>query len=243
MFGDNHRVDNLAETLKRCGLAMSASEAMRMAKSIASTEAKVSKDFDNKRSVVEEGMGRRKYNSPQEEINDIIERTSFENKNYFVPIAGYNVERRPREQVQMHIVPEAPAVTKPIEDVHMEPAPEEAPAMAPQAAAPPAEVYTDAVADSRPLAEVLGVTNAAPSQTEQGTPLESREKEVESSPGAGDAAPRELCAAPTVQAVEEKKEEPEFIIKEVAEEKPEKKEFAHPVDKVDLMSHFNFGAR
>ncbi|MFH0876207.1 MAG: hypothetical protein V1859_09795 [archaeon] len=78
----------LAETLKRSGLACSVTEAARMAQSIMCTEKKVSSDFDAKRIIVDKALDRKKSNKT--EVEELIEKTDFMKKDFYVPIAGYN---------------------------------------------------------------------------------------------------------------------------------------------------------
>jgi len=84
---DNQKLQTLADTLSKSGLAASQTEAVRMAKSIISTEKKVAKDFDDKAEVIDDSLTNKSY---QEEINDLIEKTSPEHKNYHIPISGYS---------------------------------------------------------------------------------------------------------------------------------------------------------
>ncbi|MBN2422772.1 hypothetical protein JXB41_06085 [Candidatus Woesearchaeota archaeon] len=92
-------VNMLAETLRKTGLVASATEAMRLARNIACTEKKVTQDFDNKKSIIDKSLERRKYNSKQEEINDLIEKTDFNKKDYFVPVKGYQKEEIKADEI------------------------------------------------------------------------------------------------------------------------------------------------
>ena len=91
---DRQRMETLAQTLKNTGLAASATEAVRMAQNIIKTENRVSNDFDKKKDVIDK-QDENQYKDSKEEILDLIEKTSFENKkNFFVPIKGYSPEQK-----------------------------------------------------------------------------------------------------------------------------------------------------
>ena len=82
----NANMNVLAQTLARSGLAMSANEAMRMAQSIADTESIVTKGFNKGVSRIEENFETKKR-TYQEEIDYLIEKTSFSKKDFHIPIS------------------------------------------------------------------------------------------------------------------------------------------------------------
>lgn len=89
-------LNNLAETLAKNGLACSASEAMRMAKSILGTEKKVARHFDDEAEKIDESLSKKTY---QEEIDDLIEKTSPEKKDFHYMVSGYkNDASREKEE-------------------------------------------------------------------------------------------------------------------------------------------------
>jgi hypothetical protein len=81
------KLNNLAETLTKSGLASSASQAMLMAKNIMGTEKKVSKDFDGKATQINRDLTEKK--TYQEEIDELIQKTSPEKKDFHYMVSGY----------------------------------------------------------------------------------------------------------------------------------------------------------
>jgi hypothetical protein len=88
----NGNMSTLAQTLARSGLAMSANEAMRMAQSIADTESIVTKGFNQGVDRIESTYETKKR-TYQEEMDYLIQKTSFDKKEFHNPIAGYSRER------------------------------------------------------------------------------------------------------------------------------------------------------
>jgi len=81
------KLNNLAETLTKSGLASSASQAMLMEKNIMGTEKKVSKDFDGKATQINRDLTEKK--TYQEEIDELIQKTSPEKKDFHYMVSGY----------------------------------------------------------------------------------------------------------------------------------------------------------
>ena len=82
-----NNLNSLAETLARTGLASSSTQAIMMAKSIIGTEKKVSKHFDGKANEIDTSLSKKK--SYNEEIHDLIQKTSPEKKDFHYMISGY----------------------------------------------------------------------------------------------------------------------------------------------------------
>ena len=93
MINSNKNVNTVAETLKKCGLVTSTNEAVRMAQDIVKTDSKVSKDFDKKKTKIDKRLEDKKYGSYQEEIDDLIKKTDFNTKDYFIPVSGFKKEK------------------------------------------------------------------------------------------------------------------------------------------------------
>ncbi len=83
----------LADTLSKSGLACSPNEALRMAESIAGTEKRVAKNFDEKNQRIDDSLTRKR--TYQEEVDYLIEKTSMENKDFHIPIRGYSRDSEP----------------------------------------------------------------------------------------------------------------------------------------------------
>jgi len=81
-------MNNLASVLEKNGLAASASQAMKMAENILGTEKRVSKNFDAKNKIIDDGLSKNKK-TYQEEIDDLIEKTSPEKKDFHYMVSGY----------------------------------------------------------------------------------------------------------------------------------------------------------
>ena len=113
-------VDNnmnvLAETLAKTGLASSTTQAMMMAKNIMGTEKRVSKHFDGKANEINKNLSRKK--SYDEEIQDLIQKTSPEKKNFHYMISGYKqaVEKESEEIQQSPEKPEEKEVFNELEN-------------------------------------------------------------------------------------------------------------------------------
>jgi len=83
-------VSALAETLARTGLAASANEALRMAESITGTEKKVARHFDEQKEIIDEQLIKKQNpKSYRDEIEELIQKTSPENKDYHIMVSGY----------------------------------------------------------------------------------------------------------------------------------------------------------
>lgn len=81
-----NNLNSLAETLAKTGLASSTTQAMMMAKNIMGTEKRVSQHFDGKAHAIDDSLSKKSY---KEEIQDLIEKTSPEKKNFHYMISGY----------------------------------------------------------------------------------------------------------------------------------------------------------
>lgn len=79
----NGKIDGLAETLKSLGIVSSASDAMNLAKNIVTTEEKLARNYG----ITKPLQGKTK--SYQEEIDELIRKTSPEYKQYHIPVKGY----------------------------------------------------------------------------------------------------------------------------------------------------------
>ncbi|MBD3203579.1 hypothetical protein GF327_04745 [Candidatus Woesearchaeota archaeon] len=141
---DAGNVNNLAETLKKSGLVASTTEAMRMAKNIVTTDSKVSKDFDEKKNEIDKSLETKKYENKQDEINDLIKRTDFNKKDYFVPVNGY--KKVPVKKVMENSETKKEDVKKPEIKVKQEQKKE--PVKKP-------DVYTDKFDDELTLKEIM----------------------------------------------------------------------------------------
>ena len=69
------KLQNLAYTLSKSGLACSPNEALRMAESIAGTEKRVAQNFDEKNQRIDDSLTRKR--TYQEEVDYLIEKTSI----------------------------------------------------------------------------------------------------------------------------------------------------------------------
>ena len=88
-MSNDSNIQNLASALSKSGVACSASQAMNMAKSIMGTDKRVSSHFDKQNNKIEKSLDKRSY---QEEIDDLIEKTSPEKKDFHVMVSGYKKE-------------------------------------------------------------------------------------------------------------------------------------------------------
>ena len=206
----------LAETLAKCGLAMSSSEALRMANDITTTEKQVTKTFIEKTGAIENSYTRKK--TYQEEIDELIQKTSPEKKNFHYMVRGYKEddarERRGEDRSVGSFKPVA-QVSK-IEEAR--------PAI--KQVAKPATVFTDALDDdSRSLKEVMSGEQVliTVKPQEEGVFKELEEPSTDYSKEDDFLMPIETKPEPV----------------KVPEKQPEKpKEFKNPIPKVDILSYF-----
>lgn len=215
---EDARIESLAETMRRTGLATSASDAIRMAKNIIGTEQKVSSGFNRYSQPAPQ-----KTKSYQEEIDDLIRKTSPEFKEYHVPIKGYRKE-------------EAPAVKKEEKPAEVFFELEEPSSSLSEKTEAHSEVFTDVLSENEnmPLSEVLIVKDAgdvmvndsfiAPSVEEsQDEFIVPVQKEAQAEPD-------------NVQ-----KPQVEQLFKEIKEDKSRPREVKNPIEKIDLMNFFKAG--
>ncbi|MEM3374769.1 MAG: hypothetical protein QXE31_06175 [Candidatus Woesearchaeota archaeon] len=92
------KVNGLAETLKSLGIVSSASDAMNLAKNIVSTEEKLAKSYGRITPA------QTKTKTYQEEIEELIRKTSPEYKNYHIPVKGYQRETRKSNDLASELV-------------------------------------------------------------------------------------------------------------------------------------------
>lgn len=207
----------LAETLAKCGLAMSSSEALRMANDITSTEKVVTRTFIEKTGQIENSYTKKK--TYQDEIDELIQKTSPEKKNFHYMVRGYKEaetrEKRGEERSVGTFRPIAPISSpepqKPVEKPVMK---------VPQIN----DVVLD---DSRALNEVLSgdqVCITVKPQEEEGVFVELEPKH--------DFTKEDDFLMPM-----EAKPKPEPVkVPEKAPEAP--KVFKNPIPKVDIMGFF-----
>ncbi len=124
-------VNSLAETLAKSGLVSSTSQAVAMAKDIMGTEKRVSSHFDKENEKIEDGLTREKDKKTyKEEIDELIEKTSPEKKDFHVMVSGYKKDRKPElvKEVEEVLAPVKTEVEKMLEEpVEEEDEPEEEP--------------------------------------------------------------------------------------------------------------------
>jgi len=118
-------VNSLAETLARTGLASSPSEAKRKAQSIMKTESKVAHNFDTKNQKYDKKLRTEKKKSYREEIDDLIQKTSMENKKYHIPIKGYTRDKgeetiKKRHEVKQYSENAEPSMQEMLDRTSME---------------------------------------------------------------------------------------------------------------------------
>ena len=95
-MGQEQKLQILADTLSKSGLACSPNEALRMAENIFGTEARVAKNFDEKNQRIDDSLTRKR--TYQEEVDYLIEKTSPENKEFHNPIKGYRRDSEVQEE-------------------------------------------------------------------------------------------------------------------------------------------------
>jgi hypothetical protein len=226
------KIESLANTLKMTGLCSSVNDALRMASTIIGTEQKVSSGFNR---YNEEPV--KKKMTYQEEIDDLIRKTSPEYKNYHVPIKGYKRENQPEREVFFELEQGSSTAQKVV--VKAEIKPEVTPV-----------VYTDSFEPSqKSLNEMMTVVDhgdvctnevtIAPSLPEEIVEEKSDEfivsEEKLTSNSEGIAAIKEPESVPILS---EKKEE---LFKEIKQDKSKPHEVKNPIQAVDLMSYFKAG--
>ncbi len=87
---NDSNIQNLASALAKSGVACSTAQAMAMARNIMGTEKRVSRHFDKQNKQIEKSLDKRSY---QEEIDDLIKKTSPENKDYHIMVSGYSRDK------------------------------------------------------------------------------------------------------------------------------------------------------
>ena len=223
---NNSNVTNLAETLARTGLASSPSEAQRMAESIIGTENKVSRKFDDKNNEISHSLERKKtYN---EEIEDLIQKTSMEKKNYHIMVSGYERDENQRFK-EPEKVAKLPVIEKKridiveelklsIEEVHPNKT------ISIKSAEP---VYSEILDEDRVLNKIM----------------DEQAKEIYSIQIEKPVAQKPMEEMPIEEALEQDFK-PEVLDSDddfiVEEPKEEKRVFKNPIIEVNLMDHFNF---
>lgn len=95
-MGQEQKLQILADTLSKSGLACSPNEALRMAENIVGTEARVAKNFDEKNQRIDDRLTRKR--TYKEEVDYLIEKTSMENKDFHIPIKGYRRDSEVQEE-------------------------------------------------------------------------------------------------------------------------------------------------
>ena len=116
------KLQALADTLSKSGLACSPNEALRMAESIAGTEKRVAKNFDEKNQRIDESLERKR--SYKEEVDYLIEKTSPENKDFHIPIKGYSREIEEKPEIVEKEEPPLKEEFKEVDEIAVEPAKE-----------------------------------------------------------------------------------------------------------------------
>ncbi|MCM2326157.1 MAG: hypothetical protein NDI94_06855 [Candidatus Woesearchaeota archaeon] len=212
-------MNQLAETLAKCGLAMSSSEAMRMAESITSTEKQVTKTFIEKSGDIENSYAKKK--TYQEEIDELIQKTSPEKKNFHYMVKGYKEdERRERVGESRHGGSFAP--------VEQAKAPEQPKTNAIR----PAEVYSEGFDDERPLNELM-----APMPPIQKIVVTTDSKVYSEL----DEFTRDDDFIMPMEAKPMPQQKVEIKVEQKAQPAPAvevKKEFKNPIPKVDILNFF-----
>ena len=242
---ENQKLQNLADTLSRSGLVASASEAVRMAENILGTERRVAKNFDEKHGFIDKSLDRRSY---QEEIDDLIQKTSPENKKYHIPIKGYTNARDPDENLSENPnndVAEMREIHKEEDLMHN-------------------KIINSAHTKENPLQDVPRINVTAPRPSTEEAVLHNQESEQnilddernllelmdEDAKAIYSNKQKEDTPEYTFVNVEQLEEaakpnedssEPEQLFKEIKEEKSSNRDFKKPIDDVDLMDYFKFG--
>ncbi len=225
---EDARIQSLADTLKGTGLVSSVSDALRMAKSIIGTEQKVASGFNR---YVEPQTKKMTY---QEEIDDLIRKTSPEHKNYHVPVRGYRKEAitLPVEEVKKEVKPVFYELDQPVESVATnEVVKEEVKPI----------VYTDVMSEyeEKPLHEVMNVVDEGDILSNNSITINIAEEEETASDEFIVPVEKELPKPdPVVIKEEPKAEQTEQLFKEIKEDKEKPHEIKNPIEKVDLMNYF-----
>jgi len=113
------KLQNLADTLSKSGLACSPNEALRMAQNIMGTENKVAKNFDEKNQRIDDSLTRKR--TYQEEVDYLIEKTSPEKKDFHIPIKGYRRDVVKEEPIVEIEEPPLKEEFKEVEEIAEEP--------------------------------------------------------------------------------------------------------------------------
>ena len=147
-------MNTLAETLAKTGLASSPTEAQRMAESIMGTEKRVSRHFEDANRPTQSEGRKKTY---EEEIEELIQKTSPERKNFHIMVSGYKRDNPPefkepeavlRPQVQVKEESSNTMTIEINEVLSVEETRKTQPAEAVKS------VYTD-IGDERPLKDLL----------------------------------------------------------------------------------------
>ncbi len=223
------KIQSLANTLKMTGLASSVTDALRMATTIIGTEQKVSTEFN--RYSPQPAPSKKTY---QEEIDELIKKTSPEYKQYHIPVKGYKRDESPAlEKAQREVFYELDQPTSSGQNLVLK-----------QEIKPEVnlEVYTDAFESSqKPLHEVMNVVEHGDVLTSVETSLPSLEPELEKSDEfivpeeKLPEQPEPVISSPLAPPIAEEKEE---LFKEIKEDKSKPHEVKNPIQSVDLMSYF-----
>ncbi len=236
-------MNSLADTLRRSGLAASASEAVRMAQSIMHTEKKVTTDFDTRRNQIDKGLEKKSYKA---EIDDIIAKTDFSKKDFYVPVSGY------RKPIATEVPVAQPTVVQPVAPA--------APVVEPVAIEREhksmmqnSEILTIDLDSDTSLKELMDadaerVYEDKPQQTTTSAEnINESTKDIDFVYLDKEQAPREeevksIPAAPTDEFILDLEEEKPAPVAAPEPPKPEPVQ-RQELPRVDLMQHFNFGKR
>lgn len=116
-----NNLNSLAETLAKTGLASSTSQAMMMAQNIMGTEKRVAQHFDGKTNEIDKDLSRKR--TYDEEIQDLIQKTSPEKKDFHYMVSGYkkDEEKKPELKIEEEVVNELEEPVEIKEPVQTEP--------------------------------------------------------------------------------------------------------------------------
>jgi hypothetical protein len=239
------KIESLAHTLKVTGLCSSVNDALRMASTIIGTEQKVSSGFNRYNEVPV-----KKKMTYQEEIDDLIRKTSPEYKNYHVPIKGYKRDVQPEREVFYELEQGSSTSQKVV--VKAEIKPEITPVVYTDAFEPSQKSLNEmmtvvdhgdvcanevTIAPSLPEVQEVTIIPSLPEVQEEKSEefIVSEEKLPSNSEGIAAKEPE------SVPILSEKKEEKEELFKEIKEDKSKPHEVKNPIQAVDLMSYFKAG--
>jgi hypothetical protein len=223
---EDFKTQSLADTLMKNGLASSNVDAVSMARNILGTEQKVASGFD--RFNFKEKPKKMTY---QEEIDDLIKKTSPEYKNYHIPIKGYKRDPPVQEAPKAQLVKEEAKYSYELDEV--EPAPI-------VKVEDHKEVYTDVLSDARPLHQLVNddqgdvVALNAPMPAQVVAPVIEKEEFIINV----DASRKESDHVQSPVVESQPTAQPEQLFKEIKEDKSKPHEVKSPIEKVDLMNYF-----